>query len=290
MYHTVETLVKLADEAHEPLWRPIARSECALSEMTEEALFRRADEHFSVMEKAATQALERGLETAGNLITGIAADQHAYAQGGGGIGGPFLNRLAALALSCSETNAAMGKICAAPTAGACGILPAVLISVGERYSLPRRAILEGLITASGIGAIITRNATVSGAQGGCQAECGVAAAMASAAAVQMAGGSNGAAAHAVSLTLMNCMGLVCDPIAGLVQVPCAQRNAGQAVSAILSADLALAGMVSVIPADEVIEAMFRVGKQLPAQLRETAMGGLAATPSGKEIAKRIFAG
>jgi len=129
---------------------------------------------------------------------------------------------------------------------------------------------------------------VSGAEGGCQAECGVAAAMAAAAAVQMAGGSREASVHAVSFALMNCMGLACDPVAGLVQVPCAQRNASQAVNAIISADLALAGMKSIIPCDEVIDAMYRTGKMMPMQLKETAMGGIAASPTAKKISKEIF--
>lgn len=154
----------------------------------------------------------------------------------------FINLLMARALSGSEVNASMGQVCAAPTAGACGILPAVLISVGEKYGAPQEIILKGLLTASGIGAVITKNATVSGAEGGCQAECGVAAAMAAAAAVQIAGGNNEMAIHACSLALIHCMGLICDPVAGLVQVPCAQRNASQTVNAVISADMALAGM------------------------------------------------
>ena len=195
-----------------------------------------------------------------------------------------------LALSCSEVNASMGKICAAPTAGACGILPSVLIGVGENLCLERLEILKALLTASGVGAIITKNATVSGAEGGCQAECGVAAAMAASAAVQMAGGSNEAAVHAAALALINCMGLVCDPVAGMVQAPCAQRNASQAVNAILSADLALAGMRSIVPPDEVVEAMLQVGRMLPPALRETGLGGIANTPGAKIITADVLGG
>ena len=138
------------------------------------------------------------------------------------------------------------------------------------------------------GAIVVKNATVAGAEGGCQAECGVAAAMAAAAAVEMSGGTAPMAMQAFSLVLINVMGLVCDPIAGLVQVPCAQRNASQAVNAIICADMALAGMICVIPPDEVVEAMYKVGKQLPTELKETALGGIAATPTGKRIQKAIF--
>lgn len=288
MYHNIQGLLTLAREMDTPLWRPILEQECRRSDLTQEEVFARMEERFQVMERSAHRALESPLKTVGGLIEGMASTQWAYSGTEEGLCGPFLNRTMALALSCSEVNAAMGKICAAPTAGACGILPAVLISVGERYDLPRRRILEGLITASGIGAIITHNATVSGAEGGCQAECGVAAAMAAAAAVEMAGGSIQAVANAVGFALMNCMGLVCDPVAGLVQLPCAQRNASQAVNALISADLALGGMTCLIPPDEVIDAMYKVGKQLPSQLRETALGGIAATPTGKAIAKEIF--
>lgn len=288
MYHTIEGLLKLASEGHSALWRPVLENECSITGSTEEEVFLKLDRQYEIMCSSATRALNTPLCTVGGLVEGIASTQNKYAGQKDSICGGFLNRVMALALSCSEVNASMGKICAAPTAGACGILPAVLISVGERYRLERREILEGLLTASGIGAVITKNATVSGAEGGCQAECGVAAAMAAAAAVQMAGGTGVAAANAVCFALMNCMGLVCDPVAGLVQVPCAQRNASQAVNAVLSADLALGGMQSIIPPDEVIEAMFRVGKMLPMQLRETALGGIAATPAGKEIYNQIF--
>lgn len=286
MYHTINDLLTAADGT--ALWVPVLKNECLLLSTTEEEVFRRLDKRLEVMEQSARKALDAPLATVGGLIDGTACNQHAYSKRSDTICGGFLNRLMALALSCSETNASMGKICAAPTAGACGILPAVLISLGEQYQLARRTVLEGLLTASGIGAIIAHNATVSGAEGGCQAECGVAAAMAAAAAVQMAGGTNQASANAVCFALINCMGLICDPVAGLVQVPCAQRNASQAVNAVLSADCALAGMESVIPADEVIDAMFKVGKMLPMQLRETALGGIATTPTGKQIAKDII--
>lgn len=288
MYNTIAELLQTAEERAVPLWKVILENECRLSEIREDEVFERMNQRYEVMLNSAGAALEKNLNTVGGLISGVSHRQYSYSAENGGISGEFINLVMARALSCSETNAAMGRICAAPTAGACGILPAVLISVGERYELDRQDIIEGLITASGIGAVITQNATVSGAEGGCQAECGSAAAMAAAAAVQMAGGSNGASVDAVSIALMNCMGLVCDPVAGLVQVPCAQRNASQAVNAIISADLALAGMHSIIPADEVIVSMYKVGKLLPEALKETALGGIAATGTAKKIEKQIF--
>lgn len=200
----------------------------------------------------------------------------------------MINRTMAMALSSCEVNGSMGKICAAPTAGSCGILPAVLISVSEQLKAPQEEVLRALLVASGIGAVITENATVSGSEGGCQAECGVAAAMAAAAVVYLKGGSPEMMINACGFSLMNCMGLVCDPVAGLVQMPCAARNASQAVNALISADMALSGMGTVVPPDEIVEAMYKVGRALPVSLRETALGGIAATPTGKKIRKSIF--
>ena len=287
-YNTVADLLELADKHDMQLWEVVLAHECSISECDRETVFYKLRHRYEVMRHSAEKALKSRLSTVGGLIEGVSSGQYSYASEVGGISGSFVNIIMARALSCSEVNAAMGEICAAPTAGACGIIPAVLISVAEKYGLDEDKALQGLLTASGIGAVITKNATVSGAEGGCQAECGVAAAMAAAAAVQMAGGSREASVHAVSFALMNCMGLACDPVAGLVQVPCAQRNASQAVNAIISADLALAGMKSIIPCDEVIDAMYRTGKMMPMQLKETAMGGIAASPTAKKISKEIF--
>lgn len=288
MYHTISELLKLAEDQDTELWVPILQNECRMFSYSQEQVFEKMEMRYQIMERSAHKALDTPLKTVGGLIEGVSSAQNAYTNTNNTISGNFINKLMARALSSSEVNASMGKICAAPTAGSCGILPAVLITLGEDLNLERRKIIEGLITATGIGAVITMNATVSGAEGGCQAECGVAAAMAAAAAVQMKGGSNEAAVNSVCFALMNCMGLICDPVAGLVQVPCAQRNASQAVNAVISADLALSGMKSIIPADEVIDAMYKVGKMLPVQLRETAQGGIAATPSGESIKREIF--
>lgn len=289
MYHNMAEMAALAVERQVPLSEIILKNEMDRFGSTKEEVYVKLDERFAVMERAAEKACITPQPTVGGLITGIGKTQYEYASGRRKtVCGSFLNLVMARALSCSEVNASMGRICAAPTAGACGIVPAVLVSYAREYELSREQALNGLLTASGVGAVIMKNATVAGAEGGCQAECGVAAAMASAAVVEMAGGGPETALNAIAFTLMNCMGLVCDPVAGLVQLPCAQRNASQAVNALLSADLALGGMMSRIPADEVIDAMYRVGKQLPIQLRETALGGLAATKTGKAIARQIF--
>ncbi len=288
MYTSIESLVALTQERGHPLWQVVLEEEMALSGAGRDQVLEGLAQRYRVMEASAHRALEEALPTAGNLITGLSKTHHAYASNPNSLCGPFLNRVMAMALSGSEVNASMGKICAAPTAGSCGILPAVLVGLRERDNLTLEQVLEGLLVAGGIGAVITRNATVAGAEGGCQAECGVAAAMAGAAAVHLQGGTTLQVVSAVSLALMNAMGLVCDPVAGLVQVPCAQRNASQAVNALLSADLALGGMVSIIPADQVIDSMYQVGKLLPGQLRETAQGGIAATAQGKRIYNQLF--
>lgn len=290
MYNNIKELVEVAEKDKLPVWKVILENEMKVSSLTEEEIFENLSRRYEVMKNSAEKALNKSFHTVGSLIEGITAPQYTYAHTDKTICGSFINKVMARALSCSEVNASMGKICAAPTAGACGILPAVMVSLEEKFNLDRRKVLEGLLVASGIGAIITKNATVSGAEGGCQAECGVAAAMSAAAAVQLLGGTNDMIENSCCFALMNVMGLVCDPVAGLVQVPCAQRNASQAINGILSADLALAGMKSLIPVDEVVEAMYKVGRMLPVELRETALGGVANTPMGKKVYRDIFGG
>ena len=293
MYQNFEQLLSLCSEKKEALWRIILENECAVQNTTENAVFTELDKRFIVMEESAAKALDKPLATAGNLISGYACRHNTYNKKTPGLCGTFINRVIALALSVSEVNASMGRICAAPTAGASGIIPAVLIALKEKQAkgaAGRKKILKALLTASGIGTVIVKNATVSGAEGGCQAECASAAGMASAAAVEFAGGTPAQSLDAFCFCLMNAMGLICDPVAGLVQVPCAQRNVSQAVNALLSADMALAGMTSPIPADEVLEAMYRVGKMLPFELKETARGGIAATKTGKLLRKSLLNG
>jgi L-serine dehydratase len=186
-----------------------------------------------------------------------------------------------IALAVAEENARMGRIVAAPTAGSCGILPGVIIAVGERFNLPYEAQIMSLFTAGGIGAVIADKATLAGADGGCQAECGSASAMAAAACVELMGGTADMCAQAAALAIKFVMGLICDPVGGLVEVPCVKRNASGATSALTAASLALAGIKSAIPCDEVIVTMGLVGKVIPQELRETSLGGLAVTATAK---------
>lgn len=288
MYQNMSDMLQLTTEQNIPLYQLILNNEIRLTGKEEHVIWDELRRRYGVMKEAASKALTEKRNTVGNLIHGITMQHYEYTRNEQTVCGSFINKVMSRALSCSEVNASMGKICAAPTAGACGIVPAVLITLEEERNLSERKVLEGLLVASGIGAVIMKNATVSGAEGGCQAECGVAGAMASAAVTYLSGGNNDMVMQSVAFTLMNCMGLVCDPVAGLVQVPCAQRNASQAVNGLLSADLALGGMRSVIPPDQVVDAMYRVGKMLPLQLKETAMGGIASTPEGKRIMKEVF--
>ena len=221
------------------------------------------------------------------LVGGDGLKMRLYARRGESIGGEFMDEVIVQAISMAESNACMRRIVAAPTAGSCGVVPAVLLPLCEREHYTQHELLEALYVASGIGAVIAYRASISGAAGGCQAEIGTASAMAAGALVSLRGGTNEQIGHAVAMALKNLMGLVCDPVAGLVEVPCVKRNVIGAVNAISAADMALAGIESRIPVDEVIDAMGEVGRRMPVEFRETALGGLAATPTGKAVKDRM---
>ena len=221
------------------------------------------------------------------LVGGDGLKMRLYARRGESIGGEFRDEVIVQAISMAESNACMRRIVAAPTAGSCGVVPAVLLPLCEREHYTQHELLEALYVASGIGAVIAYRASISGAAGGCQAEIGTASAMAAGALVSLRGGTNEQIGHAVAMALKNLMGLVCDPVAGLVEVPCVKRNVIGAVNAISAADMALAGIESRIPVDEVIDAMGEVGRRMPVEFRETALGGLAATPTGKAVKERM---
>ncbi|MEG1381096.1 MAG: L-serine ammonia-lyase, iron-sulfur-dependent, subunit alpha [Ruthenibacterium sp.] len=286
MYRNIAQLLESAATESKSLAQIILESEAQLTDSSFPKIYMQMRTNWDVMQKSAVKALHTAQDMTPPLIAGQAQKQEAYSAQDTLCGTPF-NHMMAMAFSSSEVNAAMGRICAAPTAGACGILPAVVRTVADKHGSNEAQILDALLVASGFGAIITANATISGAEGGCQAECGAAAAIAAAAAVTLCDGTPDMCANAVAIALINCMGLICDPVAGLVQLPCSFRNASQSANALASADMALAGQVSVIPPDEVIDAMYRVGKSLPSSMRETAEGGIAATQTGKQIAKEL---
>ncbi|HSP47654.1 MAG TPA: L-serine ammonia-lyase, iron-sulfur-dependent, subunit alpha [Clostridiaceae bacterium] len=264
------------------------RQEMEESGMSHEEVYGRMLDNLRVMEASTSRGVSEKVISVSGLIGGDAYRMGKYLKKGKSIGGSVTTRAMGYALACSEVNASMGKIVACPTAGACGILPAVMMTMKEEHGVEEKDLVMGLFTAAGVGAIIAQNATISGAEGGCQAECGSAAAMAGAALVEIMGGTPEMALNAGAIVFKNTLGLVCDPIAGLVEVPCAKRNASGALNAIGAADLSLAGVVSRIPFDETVAAMYSVGKSMPESLRETGIGGLAGTPTGKRLMNEIF--
>ena len=277
MEYSLQSLVAQAEEAG--LAEAAIAGEIKHNGLTREGIIVPMDEALQVMRQSAQRGFDPKLHSMSRMTGGQAAKLQSAVAAGQTVGGDYLGRAAARALAIAECNAAMGKIVAAPTAGACGILPAALLTAQEAYQLSDEALRNGLIVAAAIGEVIAARASISGAQGGCQAECGSAAAMAAAALVYLRGGSPQQSADACAFALMNVMGLVCDPVGGLVEVPCVYRNASGVAGAFVAADLALAGIPSPIPPDEVIDAMKAVGEQLPPALRETGEGGCAACPS-----------
>ena len=232
-----------------------------------------------VMRDSVEKGLDPALRSVSRLTGGNAARLMEAALNGQNAGGSLLGRICARALAVAECNAAMGRIVAAPTAGACGILPAALLTMQEEYGYTDAQLVDALYVAGAFGLVIANRASIAGAQGGCQAECGTAAGMAAAAIVFLRGGTPAQQADACSFALMNLMGLVCDPVHGLVEVPCVFRNVGAVSVALSAADMALAGIACPIPCDEVIDAMRQVGDAMPSALRETGEGGCAACPS-----------
>lgn len=286
--NTGEKLIKLCEEKNCTIWEYTLKEEAENKDLDEKQIFEKMRKNLKVMEDSANYALYNDVKSISGLIGGEALKLREYAESGKTLTGNFMVKAMARALSCSEVNAAMGKIVACPTAGSCGIVPASIISAGEKLKASEDDLVKALFTASGVGMLIAKNATVSGAEGGCQAECGSASAMASAAIVELMGGSVAQALNASAIVIKNILGLVCDPVAGLVEVPCAKRNAAGTVSALTSADISMSGVVSKIPFDDTVSAMYRVGRQLPCELRETALGGVAITPSGLRLKKQVF--
>lgn len=287
-FNSIKKLVALAEEKNEPIWKVTLREQAIEMEATEEELFEKMRENLHVMVRSSKEGMKPGLKSISGISGGDGLRMQELLEKGSPLSGPFNTRATAIALCIMEYNAAMGKIVAAPTAGSCGILPAGIITMMEQKDIDEEKAVCALITAGAVGMVISAKATLAGAEGGCQAECGSASAMTAAALVELSGGTPSMSAHAVAIALQNLMGLVCDPVAGLVEVPCILRNGCGISIAINSADLALAGVKSVIPVDEVITAMSEVGAALPPSLKETALGGLAATPTGLAIKEKIF--
>lgn len=253
--------------------------EITCGNMTNEQIDARLKEILTIMKNAAHTPLETPTRSIGGLIGGEAKKTYEFSQTDNNLCGTFLSKAISYSMAVLEVNATMGLIVAAPTAGSAGVLPGVLLALQEYRNLSDEAICSAIVHASAIGYILMRNASVSGAEAGCQAEVGAASAMAASAVVELMGGTPEMSLHAASIALSNLLGMVCDPIAGLVEAPCQSRNSIGTANAITCAQLALAGVTHPIPFDEMAEAMYRVGKSIPFELRETAMGGNAGTPT-----------
>lgn len=285
---TGEELLKICKESNISLSEYAIRCEIEEKGLNREEVIEKMRKNLNVMMSAANEGMQKKVFSVSGLIGGDAYRLYNYTNKAKTLTGNATNMAMAMALSSSEVNASMGKIVACPTAGSCGILPAVILSAGKELELNEDELLKGLFAAAAVGLIIALNATLSGAEGGCQAECGSASAMGAAAVVEMMGGTPKMSLDAASIILQNILGLVCDPVAGLVEIPCAKRNAQGAITALCTADMIMAGIIAKIPFDEAVSAMYKVGKSLPAALRETAMGGIATTKTGLKLKEQVF--
>ena len=283
-----EIFDRMAEEG-KPFWEIVLETDMEERQVTRNQSMAKMLTMWQAMSDAADGYTGRRRSVSG-LVGGDGMKMRQYNLRGEAMTGGYVSEVIAEALSMAESNACMGRIVAAPTAGACGVLPAVLLPLCKYEELSQHQLLEALYVASGIGAVIAYRACIAGASGGCQAEIGTASAMAAGALVALRGGDGQQIGHAVAMALKNLMGLVCDPVAGLVEVPCVKRNVIGAVNAVSVADMAMAGITSQIPVDEVIDAMGEVGRRMPVEFRETALGGLAATPTGLAIQEKMRKG
>lgn len=287
-YDSIAELVIEAEKRGLKLSELVLKSQAQIAEKTEAEMFAQMARSLEVMKESVQEGMSRDKRSASGLTGGDAFKMNEALLSGKTIAGPFFGKAMVKAIAVAQTNACMGRIVAAPTAGSCGILPSALLTLQEERNIPDKDLIMALFTASAIGIVIATNASVAGAAGGCQAECGAASAMAAAAMVELCGGTPKQCEHACAIALKNILGLVCDPVAGLVEIPCIKRNAGGVGNALVAAELALAGVESHIPADEVIVAMKKVGDMMSPTLKETAEAGLATTPTGKKLCEKVF--
>ena len=265
-----------------PFWEIILHYDMDLRQVSRQASMAKMLSTWQAIQDAADSYTGTQRSVSG-LVGGDGLKMRMYLRRGDSIGGDLVGEAIAQAISMAESNACMRRIVAAPTAGSCGVVPAVLLALREKEDYTQHQLLEALYVASGIGAVIAYRAGISGAAGGCQAEIGTASAMAAGALVSLRGGTNEQIGHAVAMALKNLMGLVCDPVGGLVEYPCQNRNAAGVANALIAAELSLSGIRQLIPFDQMLDAMYAVGKRLPAELRETALGGCAATPAACSV-------
>lgn len=287
LFQNVRELVERAEQEGKLISEIMIEQEMQMTGRSREDIMAQMDRNLTVMEEAVERGI-KGVHSVTGLTGGDAVLLQKYIASGKSLAGDLLLDAVSKAVATNEVNAAMGTICATPTAGSAGVVPGTLFAIQHKLNPTREQMINFLFTSGAFGFVVANNASISGAAGGCQAEVGSAAGMAAAAIVEMAGGTPQQCAEGFAITLKNMLGLVCDPVAGLVEVPCVKRNAMGAANAIVAADMALAGVTSRIPCDEVIGAMYRIGESMNPDLKETARGGLAATPTGKALAAKIF--
>ncbi len=286
IYKSLREIADIAQEGEKPFWRVVLDCEAAEQAQSFEEVFEKMRSMYRAM-KYADEHYDPELRSPSGMAGGDGAKLEKYRLGGKALLDGFICLIMETAVKMGESNACMKRIVAAPTAGSCGVLPAVLLSYEKHRGIEEDRLVEALFVAGGIGEIIAENAGISGAEGGCQAEIGSASAMAAGAVAYLEGGDTECILNAVALAMKNMLGLTCDPVAGLVEVPCIKRNVSGAVNAVVSAQTALAGVTSVIPADEVIDSMRRIGRMLPECLRETSKDGLAVTDTALRITDRL---
>ena len=278
-FKNAKELLELCQNQNLPISEIMLRREMTEGEMPEEEASRRMARALAIMKESVHTPIQTPVRSMGGLIGGEAGKLASRQAAGRGICGDVLEKAITYAVAVLETNASMGLIVATPTAGSAGVVPGLLLALQECNRFSDEDLIKALFNAGAIGYLAMRNATVAGAVGGCQAEVGIASAMAASAAVELFGGSPKQCLDAATIVLMNMLGLVCDPVGGLVEYPCQNRNAAGVANALIAAEMALAGLSQLIPFDEMLETMYTVGKRLPAELRETAMGGCATAPS-----------
>lgn len=287
-FSSAAALYRICQQQHTKISDCMRKRETGLTDAKSEQVEQRMRKALSIMKDAAYQPLHQPVKSMGGLIGGEALRIHTRFVEGKSICGSVLTKAVMYSMAVLEVNASMGLIVATPTAGSSGVLPGVLLALQEKFQLSDEQLMDGLFNASAIGYLIMKNASVSGAEAGCQAEVGTASAMAASAAVEIMGGTPEECINAASMALSNLLGLVCDPIAGLVEYPCQNRNTVGAANALVCAECALSGIHQIVPLDEMIQAMYRVGTRMPFELRETALGGCAGTPSACVQKCRIY--
>lgn len=286
-YRSIEAVEKRCEKDNIEFWKVIQLEDCDEQGITEEVSWKTMQGMWHAM-RDAVDAYEPDLISRSGLVGKEGGLMEAYQKAGDTLCGDFVAKVMTVALKMGCNNACMKRIVAAPTAGACGVMPAVLVSYFREKDVPEEKMIEAMYVAAGVGQVIANRAFLAGAAGGCQAEIGSGSAMTAAAICYLKGGTIVQMGHAAAMALKNLMGLVCDPVAGLVEVPCVKRNVGGAVNALAAADMALAGIISQIPVDQVIDAMREVGEKMDVSLRETGVGGVAGSTRGQEVAARMI--